>query len=100
MGRFVCVYISVFKNEIDNFLIDMVMPVIPVPGRQRQADLLDGVQPSLQSEFLDSRSYISETVSKLKERKKRKPLSGLLLFLTQRPAPPRLYCLWVRRGDK
>lgn len=37
MGRFVCVYISVFKNEIDNFLIDMVMPVILVPGRQRQA---------------------------------------------------------------
>jgi hypothetical protein len=39
------------------------MPLIPVLGRQRQADFWVWGQPGLQSEFQDSQDYYRETLS-------------------------------------
>jgi hypothetical protein len=64
------------------------MPLIPTPGRQRQADFLVRSHPGLQSEFQDSQEYTekpclkqtnkqtNKTKTKTKTKTKNKPLTN------------------------
>jgi hypothetical protein len=48
------------------------MPLIPAPGRQRQADFWVQGQPGLQSEFQDSQGYTEKPCLKKKNKNKNK----------------------------
>jgi hypothetical protein len=48
------------------------MPLIPVLGRQRQADFWVRGQPGLQSEFQDSQGYTEKPCLKKKKKKRKK----------------------------